>query len=227
MVTADVGRKEDVDRAIKEIADRYGRIDILFNNAGMNIRKQPEELTLAEWQEVINTNLTSAFLMSTAVYASMKTGGGGKIVNIGSMTSIFGSPFASAYAATKGGIVQLTKSLAHGLGQGQHSGQLDPAGLVRYRVNREGPGTDPGPSRARSVSNSAGPLGQAGRHGGHGRVAGELGQRLCHRDCHPRGRGLLVVALIDRIRVFPGRERSCPRPRSRLAGQMGALTTAA
>ncbi len=112
VVTADVGRKVDVDRAIKEIADRYGRIDILFNNAGMNIRKQPEELTLAEWQEVINTNLTSAFLMSTAVYASMKTGGGGKIVNIGSMTSIFGSPFASAYAATKGGIVQLTKSLA-------------------------------------------------------------------------------------------------------------------
>ena len=103
VVTADVGRKVDVDRAIKEIADRYGRIDILFNNAGMNIRKQPEELTLAEWQEVINTNLTSAFLMSTAVYASMKTGGGGKIVNIGSMTSIFGSPFASAYAATKGG----------------------------------------------------------------------------------------------------------------------------
>ena len=90
----------------------FGRIDILFNNAGINIRKQPEELTLAEWQEVINTNLTSAFLMSKAVYPTMKKGGGGKIVNIGSMTSIFGSPFASAYAATKGGIVQLTKSLA-------------------------------------------------------------------------------------------------------------------
>lgn len=98
--------------AIAEITQHFGRIDILFNNAGINIRKQPEELSLAEWQEVINTNLTSAFLMSKAVYPSMKKGGGGKIVNIGSMTSIFGSPFASAYAATKGGIVQLTKSLA-------------------------------------------------------------------------------------------------------------------
>jgi 2-dehydro-3-deoxy-D-gluconate 5-dehydrogenase len=111
-VTADVGRQDDVDRAVLDITKHFGRIDILFNNAGINIRKQPEELTLAEWQEVINTNLTSAFLVSKAVYPSMKSGGGGKIVNIGSMTSIFGSPFASAYAATKGGIVQLTKSLA-------------------------------------------------------------------------------------------------------------------
>ena len=112
VVTGDVGRAEDVDRAIAEVTRHFGRIDILFNNAGINIRKQPEELTLAEWQEVINTNLTSAFLMSKAVYPSMKKAGGGKIINIGSMTSIFGSPFASAYAATKGGIVQLTKSLA-------------------------------------------------------------------------------------------------------------------
>jgi 2-dehydro-3-deoxy-D-gluconate 5-dehydrogenase len=112
VVTADVGRQDDVDRTVAEITKHFGRVDILFNNAGINIRKQPEELTLAEWQEVINTNLTSAFLLSKAVYPSMKSGGGGKIVNIGSMTSIFGSPFASAYAATKGGIVQLTKSLA-------------------------------------------------------------------------------------------------------------------
>jgi 2-dehydro-3-deoxy-D-gluconate 5-dehydrogenase len=112
VVTADVGRPENVERAVAETRKRFDRVDILFNNAGMNIRKQPEDLALEEWQEVINTNLTSAFLMSKAVYPSMKKSGGGKIVNIGSMTSIFGAPFASAYAATKGGIVQLTKSLA-------------------------------------------------------------------------------------------------------------------
>ena len=112
VVTGDVWRADDVDRAVAEITKHFGRIDILFNNAGINIRKQPEELSLAEWQEVINTNLTSAFLMSKAVYPSMKKGGGGKIVNIGSMTSIFGAPFAPAYASSKGGIVQLTKSLA-------------------------------------------------------------------------------------------------------------------
>jgi 2-deoxy-D-gluconate 3-dehydrogenase len=112
VVTADVGRPEQVERAIAESLERFGRIDVLFNNAGMNIRKQPEELTIEDWQEVINTNLSSAFLMSKAVHPHMKMGGGGKIVNIGSMTSIFGSPFAAAYAASKGGIVQLTKSQA-------------------------------------------------------------------------------------------------------------------
>ena len=75
VVTGDVGRADDVDRAIAEISSPFGRIDILFNNAGINIRKQPEDLTLAEWQEVINTNLTSAFLMSKAVYPAMKKGG--------------------------------------------------------------------------------------------------------------------------------------------------------
>jgi 2-dehydro-3-deoxy-D-gluconate 5-dehydrogenase len=112
VVSADVGRPGDVERAVAETRQRFDRVDILFNNAGMNIRKQPEDLALEEWQEVINTNLTSAFLMSKAAYPFMKQGGGGKIINIGSMTSIFGSPFASAYAATKGGIVQFTKSLA-------------------------------------------------------------------------------------------------------------------
>jgi 2-deoxy-D-gluconate 3-dehydrogenase len=112
VVTADVSRPDHVDRATVEILDHFGRIDILFNNAGINIRKQPEALALSEWQEVIDTNLTSAFLMSKAVYAPMKRSGGGKIVNIGSMASIYGSSFASAYASSKGGIVQLTKSLA-------------------------------------------------------------------------------------------------------------------
>jgi 2-deoxy-D-gluconate 3-dehydrogenase len=112
VVTADVGSADQVERTAAEALARFGRIDILFNNAGINIRRPPQELTLAEWQEVINTNLTSAFLLSKAVYPAMKKGGGGKIVNIGSMTSIFGASFAAAYATSKGGIVQLTKSLA-------------------------------------------------------------------------------------------------------------------
>jgi 2-deoxy-D-gluconate 3-dehydrogenase len=112
VVTADVGDANDVERVAGESLARFGRIDILFNNAGINIRRPPQELTLAEWQEVLNTNLTSAFILSKAVYPAMKKAGGGKIVNIGSMTSIFGASFAAAYATSKGGIVQLTKSLA-------------------------------------------------------------------------------------------------------------------
>jgi 2-deoxy-D-gluconate 3-dehydrogenase len=112
VVTADVSRPEDVERAVAQIQKHFERIDILFNNAGINVRKQPQDLSYEEWQTVLNVNLTSAFLMSKAVYPAMKKAGGGKIINIGSMTSIFGAAFASVYASTKGGIVQLTKSLA-------------------------------------------------------------------------------------------------------------------
>jgi 2-deoxy-D-gluconate 3-dehydrogenase len=112
VVTADVARRDDVDRAVAESFDHFERVDILFNNAGINIRKPPEELGDDEWSKVLDVNLKSAFMMSNAVYPAMKRGGGGKIVNIGSMTSIFGASFAVAYATSKGGIVQLTKSLA-------------------------------------------------------------------------------------------------------------------
>jgi 2-deoxy-D-gluconate 3-dehydrogenase len=112
VITSDVSRPDDVERAVASTLERFQRVDILFNNAGINIRRRPESLTLSEWHEVMDANLTSAFLMSQAVYQLMKEQGGGKIVNIGSMTSIFGASFAPAYAATKGGVVQLTKSLA-------------------------------------------------------------------------------------------------------------------
>ncbi|QEH37130.1 2-dehydro-3-deoxy-D-gluconate 5-dehydrogenase [Aquisphaera giovannonii] len=111
-VSADVGRPDQVDRVVEEVSGRFGRIDILFNNAGINVRRPPQEITAEEWTSVLETNLTSAFLMSKAVYPAMKAAGGGKIVNTGSMTSIFGSSFAAPYASSKGGIVQLTKSLA-------------------------------------------------------------------------------------------------------------------
>jgi 2-dehydro-3-deoxy-D-gluconate 5-dehydrogenase len=112
VVTADLGQADQIERVAAEVLDRFGRIDILFNNAGINIRKPPHELSLEDWHTVLDVNLTSAFLLSKAVYPAMKRAGGGKIINIGSMTSIFGSSFAAAYAASKGGIVQLTKSMA-------------------------------------------------------------------------------------------------------------------
>lgn len=110
--TADVSVPEQVGGVTEAVRTAFGRIDILVNNAGINIRKRPEVLTLEEWDEVMRVNLTSAFIFSKAVYAIMKGQGGGKIINIGSMTSIFGAAFAPAYAASKSGIVQLTKSCA-------------------------------------------------------------------------------------------------------------------
>jgi len=97
---------------VDEAARRLGRLDILVNNAGTNIRKPAHELELDEWRHVIDTNLTSAFLCSRRAYRHLKSAGGGKIINIGSMLSIFGASFAPAYGASKGGIVQLTRSLA-------------------------------------------------------------------------------------------------------------------
>jgi 2-deoxy-D-gluconate 3-dehydrogenase len=111
-ITADVTDNAAVTAMVERVRREFGRIDILVNNAGINIRKPPHALDLEEWDSVIRTNLTSAFLCSQAVYRAMKEAGGGKIINIGSMLSIFGAPFAPAYGASKGGAVQLTKSLA-------------------------------------------------------------------------------------------------------------------
>ena len=111
-VTADVTDKSAVATMVEQTGRELGRIDILVNNAGINIRKAPHALSLEEWDSVIKTNLTSAFLCSQAVYPAMKAAGHGKIINIGSMMSIFGASFAPAYAASKGGIVQFTRSCA-------------------------------------------------------------------------------------------------------------------
>ncbi len=111
-VEVDVAREDSVQAMVRQSLERLGRLDILVNNAGTNIRKRPQEFTLDEWHTVLDTNLTSAFLCSRAAYPAMKAAGGGKIINIGSMMSIFGHWFAGPYGASKGGIVQLTKSLA-------------------------------------------------------------------------------------------------------------------
>jgi 2-dehydro-3-deoxy-D-gluconate 5-dehydrogenase len=111
-IEVDVSNEASCRSMIEATVDRFGRIDILVNNAGIAIRKQPETYTLAEWSNVIETNLTGAFVCAHAAYPHMKNGGGGKIINIGSMLSIFGASFAAAYAASKGGIVQMTKALA-------------------------------------------------------------------------------------------------------------------
>jgi 2-deoxy-D-gluconate 3-dehydrogenase len=111
-VEADVTQQPASQALIAAAVGQFGRLDILINNAGINIRKQPQEYTLEEWKSVLDTNLSSAFLCSQAAYPAMLKAGGGKIVNIGSMLSIFGAAFAGPYGASKGGIVQLSKSLA-------------------------------------------------------------------------------------------------------------------
>jgi 2-deoxy-D-gluconate 3-dehydrogenase len=111
-ISADVTKKADCVRLVAETEARFGRVDILVNNAGTSIRKMPEDYSEEEWHHVLDTNLTSAFLCSQAAYPAMKRAGGGKIINIGSMMSLFGAPYATPYASSKGGIVQMTRALA-------------------------------------------------------------------------------------------------------------------
>jgi 2-deoxy-D-gluconate 3-dehydrogenase len=109
---ADLRDEKSCRAMVGEAAERLGRLDILINNAGINVRKAPQDYSLEEWKLVLDTNLTSAFVASQAAYPHLKRAGGGKIVNIGSMMSIFGASFVAPYGASKGGIVQLTRALA-------------------------------------------------------------------------------------------------------------------
>ena len=111
-VEVDVASEASLKAMVAQTVTHFGRLDILINNAGINIRKAPDQLSLEEWKLVLDTNLTSTFVASNAAHPAMKKAGGGKIINIGSMFSIFGAPFVPAYAASKGGVVQLTKAFA-------------------------------------------------------------------------------------------------------------------
>jgi 2-dehydro-3-deoxy-D-gluconate 5-dehydrogenase len=111
-VEADVVDEAAVARMRRTVADSFGRIDILVANAGINVRKLPEEYSLAEWHRIIDANLTSIFLCANAVLPEFKKAGGGKIITIGSMSSVFGGAIIGPYSASKGAVVQFTKSLA-------------------------------------------------------------------------------------------------------------------
>jgi 2-deoxy-D-gluconate 3-dehydrogenase len=91
---------------------QFDRIDILVNNAGISIAAPAETMTLAEWQKVIDVNMTAPFLCAQAVYPAMKKADAGKIINIASVLATLGAGGAANYAASKGGILQLTRSLA-------------------------------------------------------------------------------------------------------------------
>jgi 2-deoxy-D-gluconate 3-dehydrogenase len=111
-ITVDVTKEPAVQRMVTDTIDHMGCLDILVNNSGIAVRAQPQNLTAAQWDSVMDVNLRAAFIASKEAYPHLLKNGGGKIINIGSMYSLFGSDWGSPYAASKGGIVQLTKSLA-------------------------------------------------------------------------------------------------------------------
>jgi 2-dehydro-3-deoxy-D-gluconate 5-dehydrogenase len=111
-LTVDMRNPPEIENMVTRVANRFGRLDIVVANAGIGFHKPPTDLTIEEWDENIEINLRHTFVVSKAAYPHMKKGGGGKIITIGSMTSIFGIEFLPSYGASKGGILQLSRSLA-------------------------------------------------------------------------------------------------------------------
>lgn len=111
-VAFDAGDSQSCRDAVHAGAAAFGRLDILVCNAGMSIRKLPEDLAEAEWRQVMAVNLDGPFFCAQAAFPAMKARGRGKIITIASVYASLGAPKVAAYAASKGGVAQLTRSLA-------------------------------------------------------------------------------------------------------------------
>ncbi|WLR59576.1 SDR family NAD(P)-dependent oxidoreductase [Guptibacillus hwajinpoensis] len=112
IILTDVSKPESIKQLFHKVEKKYGRLDILINNAGLTAFKQMDELGVDEWDNVINTNLRSVFLGSRAAAHLMRRNNGGSIVNIASTRATMSEPNSEAYAATKGGVVALSHALA-------------------------------------------------------------------------------------------------------------------
>ncbi len=127
-IRTDISIPEQVSLMVGKTVEKFGRIDILVNNAGFGIWKSPLDLSVEEWDDVINTNLRGAFLCAREAARFMKDHGGGSIINIASTRAFMSEAGSEAYAASKGGVVALTHALAASLAQ------------YRIRVNCISPG---------------------------------------------------------------------------------------
>ncbi|MCC7008999.1 MAG: SDR family oxidoreductase [Acidobacteria bacterium] len=108
----DVTRLEDVERLAKDLEDTVGHVDVLVNNAGINIRGPIQQLTEADWDAVIDTNLKGPFLCARAFGPGMVARGWGRIINMGSILGAVGMAGRTPYASSKAGIMNLTRTLA-------------------------------------------------------------------------------------------------------------------
>jgi gluconate 5-dehydrogenase len=158
----DVSNIEQVQAVIDTTVERFGRIDILVNNAGVSWGERPETMTLAQWQKVVDTNLTGAFLFSQAAGREMLKRQYGRIINIASIAGLQGNvngPYYAGYAASKAGLMGLTRELATSWG---------PHGI---RVNAIAPGFFPSRMSEASIRlveegiKKTTPLGRVGQPG--------------------------------------------------------------
>src|SRR5881296_3807918 len=144
---ADVAREDQVARLEREVMAAYGGVQILINNAGINVRKPITDFTLDEWNSVINTNLTSVFLMCRAFVPHMKGNGYGRILNLTSIMSRVSLPGRAAYSASKSALLGLTRALAlelapesitvNGISPGPFATEMNTALMQDPEVNQQ------------------------------------------------------------------------------------------
>lgn len=112
VVTGDASRSEDVQRAVREAVDRFGKLDLLWANAGIGVFKDVVDTTEAEWDRIVGVNLKGAYLMAHFGIPALRRAGGGTVVLTASTSAVVGSPRWAAYCATKGGMLMLCRAMA-------------------------------------------------------------------------------------------------------------------
>ena len=134
-ISVDLLKREEIKTSIPQIKELLGEVEILVNAAGIQMRASSETFLEADWDEIISVNLTSVFLYSKYLSADMISRGRGKIINIASIMSQFGGRYIPAYAASKGGVAQLTKAMANDLGDRGVSVNAIAPGYIQTPMN--------------------------------------------------------------------------------------------
>jgi len=159
-IETDITRPDSCQAMVRAAETRFGRLDILVNNAGVMRAARAEETSLADWQAVLDINLTGAFLCAQAAYPAMRRQGAGKIINISSLAAIFGTAAGAAYASSKGGLLQLTRSLAVSWGRDNIQVNAILPGYIESEMTRHAEAERPGAFDAKRARTPAGRIGQ-------------------------------------------------------------------
>ena len=155
----DLTRLDEIPEIIQDIFDKEGHIDMLVNNAGINMKKEFTEVTDVEFEKIIHTNLFSVFAISREVVKKMKETGGGSIVNISSMAAQYGMPKVVAYSASKTAIEGMTRAMAVDLAQYNIRTNCIAPGFIKTKMTAKALDSDP-PRKEKVFSRT--PMGKMG-----------------------------------------------------------------